>query len=127
MGAGGIVEAAMCYTGDVSDPKKGRYDLDYYLDFVRQLHALGIHVLAIKDMAGLLKPEATRHQTRGRRRTRQGWRRQRSIRTQRKSAIGEYRRSERRFVQGGTTQGVEWGAGKHRRSDARGGVGYEGE
>jgi pyruvate carboxylase len=56
--AGGIVEAAVCYTGDVSHPKRGMYDLEYYLDFVRQLEGLGIHVLAIKDMAGLLKPEA---------------------------------------------------------------------
>jgi pyruvate carboxylase len=56
--AGGVVEAAVCYTGDVSDPNRGMYNLDYYLDFVRKLHGLGIHVLAIKDMAGLLKPEA---------------------------------------------------------------------
>ena len=56
--AGGIVEAAVCYTGDVSDPSKGRYNLDYYLNFVRELKALGIHVLCIKDMAGLLKPQA---------------------------------------------------------------------
>jgi len=56
--AGGIVEAACCYTGDVSDPNHGKYNLEYYLNFVRQLEALGIHVLAIKDMAGLLKPEA---------------------------------------------------------------------
>mmetsp|Transcript_13237 Transcript_13237/g.18587 ORF Transcript_13237/g.18587 Transcript_13237/m.18587 type:complete len:600 (+) Transcript_13237:925-2724(+) len=56
--AGGIVEAAVCYTGDVSDPKKGKYTLEYYLNFVRELEALGIHVLAIKDMAGLLRPEA---------------------------------------------------------------------
>jgi len=56
--AGGIVEAACCYTGDVSDPNRGQYDLEYYLNFVRQLNDLGIHVLAIKDMAGLLKPEA---------------------------------------------------------------------
>lgn len=56
--AGGIVEAAVCYTGDVSDPNRGMYNLDYYLNFVRQLNARGIHVLAIKDMAGLLKPEA---------------------------------------------------------------------
>lgn len=56
--AGGIVEAAVCYTGDVSDPKKGLYDLEYYLKFVRELEAQGIHVLAIKDMAGLLKPNA---------------------------------------------------------------------
>ena len=56
--AGGIIEAAVCYTGDVSDPNRGQYDLEYYLNFVRELEALGIHVLAIKDMAGLLKPEA---------------------------------------------------------------------
>jgi pyruvate carboxylase len=56
--AGGIVEGAVCYTGDVSNPKRGKYTLEYYLDFVRQLEALGIHVLAIKDMAGLLKPQA---------------------------------------------------------------------
>lgn len=56
--AGGIIEAAVCYTGDVSDPNRGKYDLEYYLNFVRDLHALGIHVLAIKDMAGLLKPQA---------------------------------------------------------------------
>ena len=56
--AGGIVEAACCYTGDVSDPNRGKYDLDYYLGFVRQLTELGIHVLCIKDMAGLLKPQA---------------------------------------------------------------------
>ena len=55
---GGIVEAAVCYTGDVSDPKRGLYDLEYYLNFVRELEAQGIHVLAIKDMAGLLKPNA---------------------------------------------------------------------
>jgi pyruvate carboxylase len=58
--AGGIVEAACCYTGDVSDPNRGKYTLEYYLNFVRELEALGIHVLAIKDMAGLLKPEAAK-------------------------------------------------------------------
>lgn len=46
--AGGIVEGAVCYTGDVSDPKRGLYDLEYYLNFVRELEASGIHVLAIK-------------------------------------------------------------------------------
>jgi len=56
--AGGIVEAACCYTGDVADPNRGRYNLEYYLNFVRELNDLGIHVLAIKDMAGLLKPQA---------------------------------------------------------------------
>ena len=39
--AGGIVEAACCYTGDVSDPKRGLYDLEYYLNFVRELEAQG--------------------------------------------------------------------------------------
>ncbi len=54
--AGGIVEGAVCYTGDVTDPKNGKYDLEYYLNFVRELESLGIHTLGIKDMAGLLKP-----------------------------------------------------------------------
>ena len=55
--AGGIVEAAICYTGDVSQ-KDARYSLEYYVNFARQLVGLGAHVLAVKDMAGLLKPEA---------------------------------------------------------------------
>lgn len=58
--AGGIIEAAVCYSGDISDPKRKPYTLDYYLEFTRQLVGLGIHVLAIKDMAGLLKPEVSR-------------------------------------------------------------------
>ncbi|TMW66726.1 hypothetical protein Poli38472_014038 [Pythium oligandrum] len=56
--AGGIIEATMCYTGDVSDPARGLYNLDYYMGFARKLVDLGIHVLCIKDMAGLLKPQA---------------------------------------------------------------------
>lgn len=56
--AGGIVEAAVCYTGDVTHPRNGMYDLEYYLNFVKELSDLGIHVLAVKDMAGVLKPEA---------------------------------------------------------------------
>jgi pyruvate carboxylase len=58
--AGGVVEAAVCYSGDVANPKKTKYTLQYYLDFVDQLVNEGIHVLAIKDMAGVLKPEAAR-------------------------------------------------------------------
>jgi pyruvate carboxylase len=46
------------YTGDVSDPRRTKYTLDYYLTFARQLVDAGIDVLAIKDMAGLLKPRA---------------------------------------------------------------------
>ncbi|KAG0097767.1 pyruvate carboxylase [Podila epicladia] len=56
--AGGIVEAAVCYTGDVSDPKRTKHNLAYYLNFVQELVSEGIHILAIKDMAGLLKPAA---------------------------------------------------------------------
>jgi len=56
--AGGIAEAAICYTGDVCNPKRGMYDLEYYLKFSQKLVDAGIHVLAIKDMAGLLKPAA---------------------------------------------------------------------
>ncbi len=56
--AGGVCEAVVCYTGDVANPKKTKYTLQYYLDFVDQLVAEGIHVLGIKDMAGLLKPQA---------------------------------------------------------------------
>jgi len=54
--AGGVVEATICYTGDVTEG--GKYSLDYYLDLARQLVDHGIDFLAIKDMAGLLRPEA---------------------------------------------------------------------
>ncbi|GJJ11273.1 hypothetical protein Clacol_005505 [Clathrus columnatus] len=56
--AGGVVEAVVCYSGDVANPKKTKYTLKYYLDFVDQLVKEGIHILCIKDMAGLLKPQA---------------------------------------------------------------------
>lgn len=58
--AGGVCEAVVCYTGDVASPKETKYTLQYYLDFVDQLVKEGIHVLGIKDMAGLLKPEAAK-------------------------------------------------------------------
>jgi pyruvate carboxylase len=58
--AGGIVEAAICYTGDVSDASRKRYNMKYYLDLVTQLVGYGIHILGIKDMAGLLKPKAAK-------------------------------------------------------------------
>jgi pyruvate carboxylase len=58
--AGGVIEGVVCYTGDIADPNKGMYNLEYYLNFVRELKAQGIHVLAIKDMAGLLKPESAK-------------------------------------------------------------------
>jgi len=58
--AGGVIEAAVCYTGDVSDPKRTKYSLQYYIDVAGQLVELGTHILAIKDMAGLLKPKAAK-------------------------------------------------------------------
>lgn len=56
--AGGIVEAAISYSGDVSDPTRTKYNLKYYLDLADELVKGGTHVLCIKDMAGLLKPAA---------------------------------------------------------------------
>jgi pyruvate carboxylase len=58
--AGGVCEAVVCYSGDVADSKKTKYTLQYYLDFVDELVKEGIHVLGIKDMAGILKPEAAK-------------------------------------------------------------------
>ncbi|MEM7256375.1 MAG: pyruvate carboxylase, partial [Pseudomonadota bacterium] len=55
---GGICEAAICYTGDILNPDKHKYTLDYYIDLARQLEDLGEHILCIKDMGGLCKPEA---------------------------------------------------------------------
>ena len=53
-----IAEVAMCYTGDLSDPGEQLYTLDYYLKLAEQIVDAGAHVLAIKDMAGLLRPQA---------------------------------------------------------------------
>jgi len=53
-----IAEAAICYTGDMLAPNQNKYTLQYYLDMARQLEDEGAHMLAIKDMAGLLKPLA---------------------------------------------------------------------
>ena len=58
--AGGIIEATACYTGDCASPNEKKYTVDYYLDYVHKLVKLGIHVLNIKDMAGLLTPQAAR-------------------------------------------------------------------
>uniref|UniRef100_A0AAR2KE50 Pyruvate carboxylase n=1 Tax=Pygocentrus nattereri TaxID=42514 RepID=A0AAR2KE50_PYGNA len=58
--AGGVVEAAISYTGDISDPMRQKYSLDYYLKLADELVKAGTHILSIKDMAGLLKPEASR-------------------------------------------------------------------
>ncbi|XP_055487046.1 pyruvate carboxylase, mitochondrial-like [Leucoraja erinacea] len=58
--AGGVVEAAISYTGDVCDPLRTKYSLDYYLALAKELVAAGTHILCIKDMAGLLKPTSAR-------------------------------------------------------------------
>jgi pyruvate carboxylase len=57
--AGGFVEGAMSYTGNVADPDKGKYSLEYYLNLADKLVDMGVHSLAIKDMAGLLTPRAS--------------------------------------------------------------------
>ncbi|PHN08380.1 pyruvate carboxylase [Flavilitoribacter nigricans] len=53
-----IAEACICYTGDITDPARTKFTLDYYLDLAKRLEDEGAHILAIKDMAGLLKPLA---------------------------------------------------------------------
>ncbi len=55
-----VAEAALCYTGNMTDPKETLYTLDYYLGLARRMVDAGAHVLAIKDMAGLLRPAAAR-------------------------------------------------------------------
>ncbi|MBD8007032.1 pyruvate carboxylase [Bacillus norwichensis] len=56
--SGKVAEAAICYTGDINDAERPKYHIDYYKSMAKELEALGAHMLAIKDMAGLLKPEA---------------------------------------------------------------------
>ncbi|EFI70545.1 pyruvate carboxylase [Lysinibacillus capsici] len=56
--SGKIAEAAICYTGDILDDSRAKYSVQYYKDMAKELEASGAHILAIKDMAGLLKPEA---------------------------------------------------------------------
>jgi pyruvate carboxylase len=55
---GKIAEASICYTGDIHDRSRTKYDLNYYVNMARELEKSGAHILAIKDMAGLLKPYA---------------------------------------------------------------------
>ncbi|WNF07343.1 pyruvate carboxylase [Brevibacillus borstelensis] len=56
--SGKVAEAAICYTGDILAPSKTKYTLRYYVDLAKELEKAGAHILAIKDMAGLLKPYA---------------------------------------------------------------------
>ena len=53
-----IAEACICYTGDFLNPERQKFNLDYYINLAKELEAAGAHMIAIKDMAGLLKPYA---------------------------------------------------------------------
>ncbi|WP_430604470.1 pyruvate carboxylase [Enterococcus sp. DIV1368b] len=55
---GKIAEATICYTGDINDSSRAKYNVQYYKDMAKELEQLGAHMIAIKDMAGLLKPQA---------------------------------------------------------------------
>jgi pyruvate carboxylase len=55
-----VAEVALCYTGDLNSPKEDIYTLDYYLRLAERIVLAGAHILAIKDMAGLLRPPAAR-------------------------------------------------------------------
>ena len=54
----GLAEGSICYTGDILDPKNTKYNLKYYTTLAKDIENAGAHILAIKDMAGLLKPYA---------------------------------------------------------------------
>jgi pyruvate carboxylase len=58
--SGRLCEAAICYTGNLSDPKEKKYTLDYYLKMASELKAAGTHIIGVKDMAGLCRPSAAR-------------------------------------------------------------------
>ena len=58
--SGKICEASICYTGDILNPDRAKYDLNYYVSIAKELKQGGSHVLGLKDMAGLLKPAAAK-------------------------------------------------------------------
>ncbi len=55
-----VAEVCICYTGDVANPARKKYDIEYYVDLARRIEDLDAHILCIKDMAGLLRPQAAR-------------------------------------------------------------------
>jgi pyruvate carboxylase len=57
---GKIAEVAVCYTGDVDNPARTKYGLEYYAELARRIEGMGAHILCVKDMAGLLRPQAAR-------------------------------------------------------------------
>ncbi|WP_435168404.1 pyruvate carboxylase [Falsirhodobacter sp. 1013] len=60
IGAGKVCEGTLCYTGDILDPDRAKYDLNHYVGLARSLRDAGAHMLGVKDMAGVLKPAAAR-------------------------------------------------------------------
>ncbi len=56
--SGKVCEGTICYTGDINDPDRAKYDLNYYVSMGKDLRDAGAHILGLKDMAGLLKPTA---------------------------------------------------------------------
>ncbi len=57
---GRICEGTICYTGDILNPDRAKYDLKYYVSMAKELQGAGAHILGLKDMAGLLKPASAR-------------------------------------------------------------------
>ena len=60
IGANKVCEGTICYTGDLFDPERSKYDLNYYVAMGKELREAGAHLLGLKDMAGLLKPAQAR-------------------------------------------------------------------
>lgn len=58
--SGKLCEGTICYTGDLFDAKRSKYNLNYYINLAKQLEKAGVHLLAIKDMSGVCRPEAAR-------------------------------------------------------------------
>ncbi|MEO0916515.1 MAG: biotin/lipoyl-containing protein, partial [Pseudomonadota bacterium] len=58
--SGRLLEGCLCYTGDIHDPNRAKYDLKYYVKMAKELQKAGTHVLGLKDMGGLVKPDAAR-------------------------------------------------------------------
>ncbi|WP_298838187.1 pyruvate carboxylase [Clostridium sp.] len=56
--SGKVAEACICYTGDILNDKKNKYNLDYYIKIAKEIEKTGAHILGIKDMSALLKPHA---------------------------------------------------------------------
>jgi pyruvate carboxylase len=58
--SGKLAEGSICYTGDIIDPARAKYSLKYYVGLAKEIEATGVHILGLKDMAGVLKPAAAR-------------------------------------------------------------------